>query len=86
VTVSGLVITLDADPDKAFEALTAIQLAGPFTLGDQFGPRVTAVLQAETPAEARQWHDWVTTLLGVVKVDVAIVHLDDAPKESSHDG
>jgi hypothetical protein len=85
MTTSGLVITLDPDPYRAFDAADAIGSAGPFTLGNQLGRCLVAALEADTAAEARFWHDWLATLPGVVKVDLAFVHRDVPVEETVHD-
>jgi hypothetical protein len=85
MTTSGLVITLDPDPDRASGAAHAIGSAGPFTLGDQLGRCLTAALEADTPADARFWHEWLATLPGVVRVDLAFVHADTVAEETVHD-
>jgi hypothetical protein len=77
VTTSGLVVTLHPDPELAAEAVRDALLIGPFTLGEQIGYRLAVALQAETPAEAQQWHVWLAALPGVVKVDVAYVHVGE---------
>jgi hypothetical protein len=78
MTTSGLLITLDPDPERAFEAVQAILIAGPFTLGDRLGRGLPVVLEATAPGDAHFWHDWLDALPGVVKVDLAFVHQDAA--------
>jgi hypothetical protein len=85
MNVSGLVVTLDDNADRAAEAVREVLLAGPFTLGDVFGHRVAIALEAETPTDAERWHRWVADLPGVLKVDVAFVHLEPAAEEAAHD-
>jgi hypothetical protein len=75
VNVSGLVVTLSED-DRLTPTVDAIQTAGPFTLGDRFGPRLTVALETADASVSDHWHDWLTRLDGVVKVDVAFVYFD----------
>jgi hypothetical protein len=84
MTTSGLVVTLDNDADAAADAVRAVLLAGPFTIGEVFGHRIAVALEADTPAEAERWHRWLTDLSGVLKVDTAYVHLDSAVEETAH--
>ena len=72
-TTSGLVVTLDDDANRAATAVRELLLAGPFTLGDVFGHRVTVALEADDPAAAERWHRWLADQPGVLKVDVAFV-------------
>jgi hypothetical protein len=76
VTISGLVVTLSDDPGRCVPALEAIRRADPFTLGEQFGPRLPLALEAADASASDRWHDWLTHLDGVVKVDVAFVSFD----------
>jgi hypothetical protein len=83
VNVSGLVVTLIEDAGRSGPAVEAIRAAGPFTLGERFGPRLTLALEtADAPASA-DWHEWLTGLEGVVKVDVAFVYFD-SPEGCEH--
>ncbi|MFO0880691.1 MAG: hypothetical protein U0840_25375 [Gemmataceae bacterium] len=75
MNISGLVVTL-TDDDRSASIVEAIQNAGPFTLGDRFGPRLTVAMETTTPSACDHWHDWLTQLDGVVKVDVAFVAFD----------
>ena len=84
MTVSGLVVTLDDDAERAATTVREVLLAGPFTLGDVFDHRVAVALEADTPADAERWHRWLADRPGVLKVDVAFVHLDPAAEEPAH--
>lgn len=85
MTTSGLVLNLDDDADQVATTIREVLLAGPFTLGDVYGHRVAMALEADTPADAERWHRWLTTLPGVISVDVAFVHLDTVAEEAVHD-
>ena len=85
MTTSGLVVTLADDPELASEAVTTALLVGPFTPGDLVGHRLALALEADDSDQAREWHDWLARLPGVVKVDVAFVHSDPPAEEPTHD-
>jgi hypothetical protein len=82
--VSGLVVTLDMAGGCGVVAVREMHRAGPFTFGYVSGNRVTVALEADTPAEAEDWHRWLAGLPGVLKVDVAVVHLEPAAEEPAH--
>jgi hypothetical protein len=81
MTTSGLVLTLSPDPELAGDAVTTMLLSGPFVLGDMVGRRLAVALEADHPSDAHDWHDWLLTLPGVEKVDVAFVHVGE---EAAH--
>ena len=71
---SGLVVTLDDNPDRAAAAVREVLLAGPFTLGEVFGHRIAVALEADTPDETESWRRWLAAVPGVVAVDLAFAH------------
>lgn len=78
MTTDDLVVTLHPDAELAAEAVRDALLIGPFTLGEQLGRRLAMVLQAETPAEAESWRDWLARLPGVVRVDIVCAQVGEA--------
>lgn len=76
MNVSGLVVTLCGDPDRAERAAAAVAAAGPFTLGPRLGSRLTVALEAADDRAGAEWFDWLGRVDGVVKADVAFVHFD----------
>lgn len=72
--ISGLVVTV-CDPELAPDVADAIRAAGPFTLGEQFGPRLTLTLETDDHSAA-DWYDWLNRLPGVAKADLAFVYFD----------
>ncbi len=80
MVISGLVVTLAEGPE-ADEALEALALAGPFTLGERFGRRQAAVLETDDGGESVRWHGWAERLPGVVCVDVRFASVE----EQGHD-
>ena len=81
MNVSGLVVAVD--PARAVDVALAVREAGPFTVGEQVGDRLTIALDADRPSSAEWWHNWLRELPGVVKVDVAFVYADPA-EETTH--
>lgn len=82
MSISGLVVT--SDPEKTESVAAAIRLAGPFTLGERFGPRLTLTLETEDDHRSAEWFSWLAGLPGVVKADVAFVYFD-AGEEGRHE-
>jgi hypothetical protein len=72
---SGLIVTLDPDPERAAGVVRDAVLNGPFTPGDLIGRRLVLALEADTPEAAQRWHDWLAARPGVVKVDMAYVQV-----------
>ena len=75
--ISGLVIHLHEDEVLAEAAIGAIAGHDLFEPGARFGRRLPAVLDARGADESRQATDWLSSLPGVVHVDVAFVHLQE---------
>jgi nitrate reductase NapAB chaperone NapD len=75
--VSSFVVALPENEDDARAVQNAIESAPVFELGDRVGRRLPVVLEADDGSTARQWHEWVEALPGVIKVDVAFVSFDD---------
>ncbi|MFO0930780.1 MAG: hypothetical protein U0736_27740 [Gemmataceae bacterium] len=74
--VNGLVVTLD-DEAAAGAVAAAVAAAGPFTVGERFGTRLSVALDVATESDAERWHAWLAGLAGVRAVDVAFVYFDD---------
>lgn len=83
---SGLVITLAEDPALAAAALRELNGVEGLTLDAGNGPRRAAALEVAGPKAAHDWHDWATALPGVVGLEIAFVHWDDACPEVNHVG
>lgn len=75
--VSSFVVALPDDPDDACAVQEAIEALPVFEVGGRVGQRLPVVLEADDGATARHWHEWVESLPGVIKVDVAFVSFDD---------
>ncbi|MCE9533212.1 MAG: hypothetical protein K8T89_19110 [Planctomycetes bacterium] len=81
---SGLVVTLGDDPILAKGALAELAAAGPFELGESFGPCVAVVMDVADPKSAHDWHDWAASLPGVENVEVVFVQWDESDAEVTH--
>ena len=72
---SGLVVTLDSHrPD----AVAAIRSQPHITIGEHNGRLLSLAIEAGSPFETEQVHDWLAGLPGVENVEVVFVHRDDA--------
>ena len=83
--ISGLVITLSANPADAAR-VTALLAAHPgVTPGEPAGRWLPVAVEARDDAESRALHDWVEALPGVEFVDVVYVNYepDDEPSSST---
>ena len=80
--VSGLILSLAADPALAESALATIATRSEFVLGERAGRQVPAAADARDDAHARDLHDWLMALPGIEFVDVVYVNFsgdDDGP-------
>ena len=75
--VSSFVIALPEDETEAGVIQDAIRAVPVFEQGERIGRRLPVVLEAKDGSAARHWHEWVESLPGVIKVDVAFVSFDD---------
>ena len=73
-SVSGVVITLAEGP-AAQAAVRLLAADGRFTLGEQFGRSIAAVLEVGTDDEAELTFRWLMDLPGVARAAVTYVHL-----------
>jgi nitrate reductase NapAB chaperone NapD len=76
--ISGLVITLADDDARCDAALVALRQHGAITLGPQTGPRLPVVVETDSDDEDRQVWEWLQSLPGVLQVDVAMIHFEEA--------
>ncbi len=81
---SGLIVMLDPDSPAGDSALAALRAADPFTVGDQRGRLLSAVLETRDAVESERWHDWLRQVPGVEDVEVVFVHWEDADAEVPH--
>jgi nitrate reductase NapAB chaperone NapD len=80
--ISGLVVAFEPDPDVIHSAITAIQQAGPFAVGELAGQRLSIVMEVATPEDSLHWHRWLSALPGVFDVNVAFVSVADHEAEA----
>jgi len=73
--ISGLVLTLDSQPSGAVDT---IRSRPHLTLGEQNGRLLSIAIEANTPAESEELHNWLIDVPGVENVEVVFVHRDDA--------
>lgn len=77
MSVSGLVVTLADDPQRAEAARQVLLSAGVFTFGEPVGQRLPMVLDAASSEDSRRWHEWLVGVEGVAQVDIAFVSLEE---------
>lgn len=79
--ISGLVVAFEPKLDVIQSAMAIIQQAGPFTVGELAGQRLSVVMEVATPEDSLQWHRWLSELPGVINVSVAYVSVADHDSE-----
>lgn len=84
--ISSFVVTLPEDSDSACGIRDAIDAIPVFEAGVASNRRLPVVLEAPDGSQARDWHEWVESLPGVISVDVAFVsfegdHSEPNPQE-----
>ncbi|MEQ9408850.1 MAG: hypothetical protein RIK87_14030 [Fuerstiella sp.] len=70
-------ITFSTGPEHVRTVMDALKAVPVFDIGDLIGTRLPVVLEASDGATARDWHNWVESLPGVVCVDVAFVSFEE---------
>jgi nitrate reductase NapAB chaperone NapD len=83
VWISSLVVTLEDNEQRAADAIAAVASMAVFQVGPLQGSRLPVVLETSDGAQARDWHDWILRLPGVVSADVAFVSFDPPDVASS---
>lgn len=83
--ISSFVVTLPADQGLAGRIRDSLTALPVFQSGAQQGDRLPVVLETPDGAAARDWYEFVRSLPGVVKVDLAFVSFDNpaAPPDGS---
>ena len=74
--ISGLVITLSADPGQAARALSLLAAHPAVLPGERTGRWLPVAVESGNDAESRALHEWVQTLPGVEFVDVVYVNYE----------
>ena len=83
MAISGLVITLSEDAERAGFALRQLELDARLELGLRAGRRLAAVADTQSPAADRLlWHELRETR-GVIHVDVVYVRFEDQRPQPS---
>ena len=75
--ISGLVVSLKSDPQLREEAITAIRQEKRIEIGLIQSRRMAIVLDTASTDEDKQLWCWLSSLPGVVLVDVAMVGFDE---------
>lgn len=75
--VSGLVVSLVSDPQLRKEAIASIRSEPRIEIGVIEGRRMAIVLDTESTDADKQLWCWLSSLPGVVFVDVALVGFDE---------
>ena len=81
--ISGLVVSLGSDPDLRKETLEIIAAEPQIEVGVLKSNRLAIVLDTPDSEEDKRLWCWLSSLAGVVFVDLAMVAYDDS--ESSSD-
>jgi nitrate reductase NapAB chaperone NapD len=75
--ISGLLITLDRDPEKKSDAIARLQSHPAIDLGDRDGLRLPIVVDTASSEDDRMVWAWLHELPGITFVDVVYIHFDD---------
>lgn len=81
--ISGLAITLSAEPAARQAAVDALRNHPAITLGEFDSYRLPIVVETATSDDDREVWRWLQELHGVLVVDVACVHFTDEPNADS---
>lgn len=81
--ISGLVVTLSTDAALSRDAVRTLRSHNQLTVGEEWGRWVPVSIEADDDEACREIHDWITTLDGVVYVDVVAVTFDTGFEETS---
>ncbi len=71
--VSGIALTLHDDPVLVRQALADLRADARVTLGDGHGRWLPVVVDSDDPRAARDLHQWIESLPGVIYADVVYV-------------
>ena len=75
--ISGLLLTLSSDPDRASEALEHLQRRPGIELGDARGRWLPIATETSDSRSAREVHHWLESLPGIAQVEVIYVSFDE---------
>lgn len=81
MAISGLVVTLRPDADKAAAALASMARDSRLTIGDRFGHKVAVVAETSGAGADRDLWDDLRGTPGVEFVDVTYIALDTPGSE-----
>ena len=83
--VSGVVVYLERDPERARVALRGLAAEPTLDVGEASEPyRVPAVLEAATPRDSKETVRRLEVLAGVERVEVAFVAFDENETDSQN--
>lgn len=85
MTISGLVIQLDDDMERAELARAALRQEPRLTLGEARGSRVPAVLDVAELPLACGVHEWLRSVPGVLDVRVVFVDVEGDSSQTGGD-
>lgn len=74
--VSGLVLTLSADPELSAQAISQLKARPELAPGELQDRWLPVAMETHDDAESRQLHDWLHALSGVEFVDVVYVNFE----------
>ena len=80
MSISGLVITLSDEAERAERARAALLSDSRLELGPSVGDRLAAVADTPSPREDRLLWEALQSLDGIQRVDVIYVGLDPQPR------
>jgi nitrate reductase NapAB chaperone NapD len=84
MTISGLLITLDADPRAAETAVRALRADPRIDVGRRNGPYLPVVTDTPDRHESRRLLDDLHELAGVVNVNLVFTDLDEPTETIRH--
>ncbi|MHC4978701.1 MAG: hypothetical protein ACYTGT_06700 [Planctomycetota bacterium] len=82
--ISGLLITLDDDPNASETAISTLKADPRIDVGEQRGPYLPVVADTAGKQENQRLWDELHELTGVVNVDLVFADLDDLTGSNTH--
>ena len=80
--VGGLCVHLNNDANQSQQAIALMQQRESILLGERYGQRLAVVVESADRADAAADLEWLQQLPGVLHIDVAFVHFDEADDTS----
>ncbi|MHC4303426.1 MAG: chaperone NapD [Planctomycetota bacterium] len=82
--ISGLLITLDDDPNASETAISTLKADPRIDVGEQRGPYLPVVADTAGKQENQRLWDELHELPGVMNVNLVFAHVDDSTETIRH--